>query len=452
MELFDLIVIGGGPGGYEAAAIGSAQGLKVALIERDELGGTCLNRGCIPTKTFCRTAQIAQDTRDAASFGVNPGGLHVDMARVVERKNEVVGQLREGVRLAVGKTVVRKGVARMAGPHTVGVSDPEHPDFAEELYSAPKIIIATGSTSAILPIPGAEKAITSTEALDLDRVPAKMVIIGGGVIGLEFASIFSAFGAEVTVVEYLKEVLPVVDRDVAKRLRTALSKRGVSFVLGAEVKEIAEATHGEFPGMLSVRYEAKGKPGEATGEKVLMAVGRRPVIPADADTAGQIAVGRRGIEVDDNFMTNVEGVYAIGDCNGRCLLAHAASAQARCVMGEKVNMDVMPSAVFTIPECASVGLTEEQAKAASLDYKSCKAFFRANGKAVAMGEDEGLVKILVNKGDGKILGAHICGPHAADLIAEISLAMANGLTAADIVDTIHAHPSLPEVIPAALAH
>lgn len=446
MEYFDLIVIGGGPGGYEAAAIASAQGMKVALLERDNLGGTCLNRGCIPTKSMCRSAQIAADAKLASLFGVEipADSVRVDLNRVVERKNEVVAALREGVALAVGGTAVRKGVARMAGPHTVALADPAHPDFAEELYSAPKLIIATGSTSAILPIPGAEKAVTSTEMLDLTELPSRLVIIGGGVIGLEFASIFSAFGSEVTVVEYLKEVLPVVDKDVAKRLRTALSKRGVKFVLGAEVKEIADSVEAPF----SVRYEAKGKPGEVPADKVLMAVGRRPVIPeGTADVAG-VAVDRRGICVDENFMTNVEGVYAIGDCNGQCLLAHAASAQARKVMGEEVNMNVIPSAVFTMPECASVGATEEALKAGGKPYKSCKAFFRANGKAVTLGEEDGLVKILVD--DEHILGAHICGPHAADLIAEVALAMANNLHPSAITSTIHAHPSLPEILPSAL--
>ena len=310
------------------------------------------------------------------------------------------------------------------------------------------MIIASGSRPARLRVPGAELAITSDEFLRLTELPSELVVIGGGVIGMECACIAHAFGCKVTVVEYCREILPGLDAEMAKRLRSMLSRRGVTVVVGAQVTSLESTEQGG----ITVTYADRRGDHTLTAPMVMMATGRRAVVPDGLTDTGVVLTASAAVSTDDRMMSSVPGIYAIGDCNGRCLLAHAASAQARCVMGEKVNMDVMPSAVFTIPECASVGLTEEQAKAASLDYKSCKAFFRANGKAVAMGEDEGLVKILVNKGDGKILGAHICGPHAADLIAEISLAMANGLTAADIVATIHAHPSLPEVIPAALAH
>ncbi|MDE6074748.1 MAG: NAD(P)/FAD-dependent oxidoreductase, partial [Muribaculaceae bacterium] len=304
-------------------------------------------------------------------------------------------------------------------------------------YTAPKIIIATGSSPARLPIPGADLAVDSDRLLSMTSFPERVTIIGGGVIGMEFASILSAFGVAVTVVEYCKEILPPFDKDISKRLKMALSKRGINIITSAAVTEIKPD--------LTVVYEAKGKQAEVASDLVVMAVGRRPVLPAGIDCTG-ITVGRRGIEVDDNMMTSVEGIYAIGDVNGRCMLAHAASAQGRRVLGKPVDLDVVPSAVFTTPECAMVGLTEEQCKERQLPFKSAKALFRANGKALAMNESEGLVKMIVNTETRMILGCHICGPHAADLIQEVALAMARALPVDAIADTIHGHPTLGEAV------
>lgn len=432
---FDTIIIGGGPAGYETAAIGAARGENVLLVERDALGGTCLNRGCIPTKCFCRSAQIAIDVADAAAFGIElPGGnaMSVSMSAMVSRKNEVVGRLREGVEMHVSAARVVKGTARITGPNTVEVLDIS--------ATAPKIIVATGSVPAVLPIEGASLTVTSDEMLQLQSLPSSLAVIGGGVIGMEFASVFAALGCDVTVIEYCKEILPPFDRDIAKRLRTTLQKRGVKFCLSAEVRSVTMAE-----GVRKrVDFIAKGKEQAVEAEMVLMAVGRKAVVPDGLAEAG-VEIGRRGIVVDSRFETSVPGVYAIGDCNGICQLAHAASAQARLVMGEDINLSVIPSAVFTVPECAMVGMTEEQCKEQEIQFRAGKAFFRANGKALAMGEEDGLVKVLVGE-NGMILGCHICGPHAADLVAEAALAMSARLPVSAIASAVHSHPTLSEAL------
>lgn len=429
MNQADLIIIGAGPGGYETAAEAAAEGLNVVIIERAELGGTCLNRGCIPTKALCRSAQVALDVKEASAYGVDVNGFTLNYPAAAARKDEVVAQLRQGVEMALSRCTVVCGEARFVEPRIVAVG--------EESYTAPKIIIATGSSPARLPIPGADLAVDSDRLLSMTSFPERVTIIGGGVIGMEFASILSAFGVAVTVVEYCKEILPPFDKDISKRLKMALSKRGINIITSAAVTEIKPD--------LTVVYEAKGKQAEVASDLVVMTVGRRPVLPAGIDCTG-ITVGRRGIEVDDNMMTSVEGIYAIGDVNGRCMLAHAASAQGRRVLGKPVDLDVVPSAVFTTPECAMVGLTEEQCKERQLPFKSAKALFRANGKALAMNESEGLVKMIVNTETRMILGCHICGPHAADLIQEVALAMARALPVDAIADTIHGHPTLGEAV------
>lgn len=431
MKRYDLIVIGAGPGGYECAAMGAADGLSTLLIERDALGGTCLNRGCIPTKTLCRSAQIAADVADAGAYGIVTGPWHADMPAIMARKNAVVAQLREGVDMLTAGCDRISGTARLAAPDVVEVNG--------EQFTADRIVVATGSVAATLPVPGAELCVSSDTTLDLTELPASLVVIGGGVIGLEFASIYSALGTEVTLVEYAPEILPAFDRDVAKRLRSLMQKRGVSIAVGARVTGIAQGN-----GELTVNYEMKGKPRAATGAMVLMAVGRRPLLPD--------GLTREMLDTLDPATLRIPGtpLYVIGDANGRCMLAHAASAQARMVMGRQVNMDVIPSAVFTMPECASVGLTEARAAESGLEFHAVKGMFRSNGKALAMGEPDGLVKLLLTP-DGHILGCSIVGPHAADLIAEVALAMSAGLTATALTATIHAHPTLSEALVAPLS-
>ena len=441
--MFDIIIIGAGPGGYETAADAAAHGLTVGIVERDQMGGTCLNRGCIPTKALCRNAEVINLMQESEVWGVKTGEMAFDYAPVFERKEAVVKQLREGVEMLMGAPGITaiKGEACLKDANTVVVNGEE--------YSAQNIIIATGSAPRGLPIEGADLAMTSDDILAMETLPKSMCIVGGGVIGMEFAAVFSTFGVEVTVIEYCKEILPPFDKDVAKRLKTVLSKRGIKIITSAAVNGISKGEDG-----MTVSYELKGKPQSATSEQVLMSVGRQPVLPQGLDAVG-VTVGRRGIEVDDNMMTNVPGVYAIGDVNGRMMLAHAASAQGQralhAILGKKDNikLDIVPSAVFTVPELAMVGLTEEQCAEQGLDVTVKKSFFRSNGKAVSMNETDGLLKMIVDNATRQIVGCHICGAHAADLIQEVVTAMNAGATVDLLASSIHGHPTLSEVTLAA---
>lgn len=441
MNTSDLLIIGAGPGGYETAVKAAVRGLSVTLIERDEAGGTCLNRGCIPTKTLCRSAEVMLTARKAAEFGVCINAPEVDFSVVAARKDAVVAELRSGVETLLAGVNVVRGEARFISPSEV--------EAAGELYTAARIIVATGSAPSRLPVAGAEYALTSDEFLSLDTLPESVIIIGGGVIGLEFASIMDAFGVAVTVIEFCKEILPPFDSEVAKRLRMALKKRGISIITDARVTSI------EKDG--KVTYENKGKEKQAQAECVLMAVGRRPVIPAGLVEAGAM-LDRGFLKVDDcmKLQWSAEAapasaeLYAIGDVNGRCMLAHAATAQGDIVLGEKRDLGTVPSAVFTMPECAMVGLTEEQCKERGLNVRIGKSTFRANGKALAMGETDGLVKTITDVDTGLLLGCHICGPHAADLVAEAALAISCKLPTTSIADTIHSHPTLSETLPSAI--
>ena len=434
----DLIIIGAGPGGYETAVRAAKAGLQVVIIEKEHLGGTCLNAGCIPTKCLCHSAEIGEE-----------------LANAIERKNEVVEKLKGGVAQLMktpGITLV-EGEARFVDTHTVAVNTlPPTGGDGEGLFTAPNIIIATGSVTKFLPIPGAhaEGVLTSTEMLNLTTLPQRIAIIGGGVIGLEFASIFQSMGSQVTVIEFCKEVLPLFDRDLAKRLRTSLKKRGIEFHTNAAAKEIHEGTP------LVVDFEEKGKLQSVEADVVLMAVGRAANLASLNLVDIGIETTPRGIVVDEHMQTNVPGIYAIGDVNGLIQLAHAASAQGRVALKHilspspqgKHGESPIPSAVFTVPEAAMVGHTEEQLEEAGIAYQTHKSMYRANGKALAMDAEEGLVKILTDE-EGKILGCHILGAHASDLIHEVTLAMRLGATIHDIAETVHAHPSLSEILLAA---
>lgn len=442
MTTTDLIIIGAGPGGYETAIAAAREGMKVVLVEAGALGGTCLNEGCIPTKCLCRSAEVADLMKEAATFGVVAESGGINLVEVMKRKNEVVAQLAAGVASLLkspGITLVQ-GKATFAGPHEVIVG--------EEHFSAPHIMIATGSSAKKLPIPGADLpgVVTSREMLQLEQIPKRLCVIGGGVVGMEFASVFRSFGSEVSVVEYAKEILPSFDRDIAKRLRTALKRKGISFNVGAAVTEISKVDGG-----YKVAFVSGNKEGQVEADLVLMAVGRGPRLQhLGLDEIG-MQYTSRGIVVDENMQTNIEGVYAIGDVNGICPLAHAATAQGRCALYHILGKDgapdlqLVPAAVFTVPEVAMVGHTEETASAAGLEYSIRKAFYRANGKSLSMGESEGIVKLLVGP-DGLLLGAHVLGAHAADLIHELALAMHTKMGVERIQSLIHAHPSLSEIL------
>lgn len=438
-EKVDLIVIGAGPGGYEVAAGQAARGLSVVVIEKNLVGGTCLNRGCIPTKCLCAAAEAIEMCRNAAEFGVDVEFKGASFAKAVEREMAVVDGLRDGVRTALSRCQLVEGEAVINADGTVGAGG--------RTFEAPKVLIATGSKPAVLPISGAELAVNSDDFLRLTHLPDSLVIVGGGVIGLEFAYIANAYGADVSVVEYCKEILPPFDAELAKRLRLLLAGRGIKFITSAAVQSIS----GE-PGDLHVLYTDKKGDQTIDTHAVLMAVGRRAALPEGLADAG-IEVSPRGfIVTDGNMQTTRPGFYAVGDCNGRIMLAHAATAQAMKAVGENVNLDVVPSAVFTSPELAMVGFTTEQCKAQGLEYVAKKALYRANGKAMAGGHTDGLVKVLVNPSSRRIIGCHVLGAHASDLVQEAALAMANDLTVDQLTPlTIHAHPTLAELLPSALA-
>ncbi len=434
----DLIIIGSGPGGYRAAEYAARNGLQVVVIEEREAGGTCLNRGCIPTKALCRNAELLDILRDGGALGLRDLSFQVDFDAVKERQTKVVEQLRGGVEHILtqpGITFVR-GRAVFRGPKTVAVG-------AEE-YTAEHIIIATGARPKLPAIPSldAGAVVTSDELLAIDHVPARLCIVGAGVIGMEFASIFSSLGSEVTVIEYLKECLPVLDSDVAGRLRKTVARKGVTFFMQSAVTAVAAGC---------VTFERKGKTQTVEADRILIATGRTPNVEALGLEAAGIEYDAKGIKTDGNMRTNVPGIYAIGDVNGRCMLAHAATMQGiRAVNGilgraDSIRFDIMPSAVFTSPEAASVGVSEDFCKANGLDYTCTKAFHRANGKALAMNEPDGMVKLIADS-DGRIIGCHAFGAHSADMVQEISALMCRDTTLAQLRDIIHAHPTVNEML------
>lgn len=447
MNTSDLIIIGSGPGGYRAALHAAQHGQQVVIIEAAEVGGTCLNRGCIPTKTLCRHAEIIDTLRDADTFGLDNLSFGLNFSKIVERKNAVVAQLRSGVEQLMqspGITLVR-GKASFRDAHTVVVGD--------EAYTAPHIIIATGSRSKMPPVEGLnlEGVVTSTGLLSLAILPRRLCIIGAGVIGMEFASVFSSFGSEVTVIEFLKEALPVVDSDIAKRLRQTISRCGVSFNMQSGVQKIEESTAEDGSRQLRVTFEKKGKQQGVDADVVLVATGRA----ANTEGLGLDAIGvetsRQGIVVDADFQTTVPGVYAIGDVNGRQMLAHAATMQGLHVVNhllglpDNIRLDIMPSAVFTNPEAAAVGKSEDDCRREAISYTCRKGYYRANGKAVAMNETEGMVKLLLDD-DQRIIGCHAFGAHAADMVQEVAALMNHDATVSQLADIVHIHPTLAEIL------
>lgn len=429
---FDLIIIGSGPGGYQAAAYAAKNGLNVVIIEERHAGGTCLNEGCIPTKTLCHEVDVLETLKT-----VMPSSK-VDYGHVNQRLEEVIGQLRSGVEqlMAMPGITMVKGHATFKDAHTVCVGNEE--------YSASKIIIATGSKPKMPPHADIDMNVvsTSTEMLQLNHVPESIAIVGAGVIGMEFASIFNSFGSKVTVIEFLKECLPAVDSDVAKRLRKQLEKRGISFSMQSAVKRIS--TEG-------VVFERKGKEDTVSAEVVLVATGRMPNTEGLNLEAAGVEYSPKGITTDDRMHTNVEGIYAIGDVNGRQMLAHAATMQGYMVVNEILGkqsgicLDIMPAAIFTRPEAACVGVSEDFCKEKGMEYTCRKAFFRSNGKALSMNETEGMLKIIAEN-NGKIIGCHCFGPHSADIVQEISVLMCRETTISQLADMVHIHPTLGEII------
>jgi dihydrolipoamide dehydrogenase len=445
----DIVVIGGGPGGYVAAIKAAQLGGKVTLIEKDELGGTCLNWGCMPTKALLHGIEILESLERGKEFGIQADGVKVDFAKMSARKDRAVKILVSGVGglLKANGVEVIKGSARLISPRAVQVVDEKSQSAS---YETRKIILATGSVSAPLPIPGAQLpgVIDSTGALKLTRVPESMVIIGAGPIGLEFGTIFSALGSKVTLLELLPQILPSEDEEVASALEKSLRHFKIKILTGSQVKGVEESAGGKL------KVSAATGEGEKAfeAELVLVAVGRKPNLDGLGLQEAGVRFGKKGIEVNSRMETNVPGVYAVGDVTGQWLLAHFAFAQgevaAENAMGREAELDslAVPRCVYTLPEVASVGLTEKEAKEKGYEIKVGRFPFSANGKATVLGERTGFVKIVSEVKYGEILGMNIFGPHATDLIGEAVLAMTLEGTAQDIARAIHPHPTLTEAL------
>ncbi|MGB5933629.1 MAG: dihydrolipoyl dehydrogenase [Anaerolineae bacterium] len=443
MADYDLTVIGGGPGGYVAALRGAQLGARVALVEEKRVGGVCLNEGCIPTKTLTRSVELLLDIERAQEFGILVSEPALDFAKMMARKEMVVERLVSGVEalLQARKVELFKGRGRLLAPNKVAVG-------GEEL-STRSIIIATGAEPGKPPVAGLdlEGVLTSSEILELEEAPSDLVIVGGGVIGMEFASIFNALGTKVTVIEMLPSLLPPVDEELSRRYLNLVRRQGVEVHLNSPLRGV----QGKGPSLL-VEYGADEKVDSVEADYVLIATGRLPYTEGLGLAELGVPCGKgRAIVVDDYLQTTVPGVYAVGDVTGGWMLAHVASRQgeiaAENALGDKKGIDyrAVPYGVFTFPEMAGVGLTEQEAKGKGIPYKKSIFRFGASGRALTMGETTGLVKMLCHEG-GQVQGLHIMGPHATDLIAEGALAIQMGATASDIVATIHAHPTLPEAV------
>ena len=449
-----LVIIGAGPGGYETAVEAAAKGLEVTLVSEGPLGGTCLNEGCIPTKALCRTAALYDDIARAGEFGIVAGQPSLDLPAVMARKDGIVSQLRGGIEMLLKKVNLVYGRASLVDAHTVEVAPSQDgPSVAPIRLTADYIILATGSVSASLPIEGADLCVTSREVLELSSVPPSMVVIGGGVIGLELASVYRSFGSDVTVVEYCKNILPRFDDDISKRLKQSLVKRGIRIETSAQVQAVRKEGDGYV-----VSYQQKEKPCEVSGSMVLMAVGRRPNTDSLNLADLGIEFSRRGVAVNGYMQTNVPSIYAIGDLVGGMMLAHAATFHGKRALNhilagqpvsgavDGIDLSLVPAAVFTSPEAGCVGLTEAECE--GRDIKVLKSFFRANGKAISMGEPDGFCKMIVDSDSGVILGCHMFGAESSILIQEISSLMALHCTLPQFRSMIHAHPTLSEVLQA----
>ena len=447
-ENFDLVVIGAGPGGYVAAIRAAQLGMNVACIEkRASLGGTCLNIGCIPSKALLQSSEKFEETRhSAAEHGINVAGVSLDLPRMMARKDKVVTDLTKGIDFLFRKNKVTRieGSARIARPGEVVVGD--------RTLAAKFILIATGSDST--PLPGVEiderRIVSSTGALALPEVPKRLVVIGGGYIGLEMGSVWRRLGSEVTVVEFLDRIVPAMDREIGATLMRTLGKQGMKFKLGTKV---TAAHKGNSDIALTVQPAAGGAAEVLSADVVLVSIGRKPHVDGLGAEALGIKRDPRGyIQIDQRFETSVPGIYAIGDVVPGAMLAHKAEeegiAAVEIMAGQAghVNYDAIPAVVYTWPEAASVGKTEEELKAANVGYKTGKFPFTANSRARANAYTEGLVKILADAKTDRVLGAHIVGPDAGSMIAELALAMEFGASAEDIARTSHAHPTLNEAV------
>ncbi len=451
MEQFDVVVIGAGPGGYVAAIRSAQLGKKTAIIDKEWLGGVCLNVGCIPSKSLLKNADVAHTLRERGrEFGFTFENLQLDFAAAVKRSRQVSDRLTRGVGFLMKKNniTVIMGEARLTAVDTLNVT---LEDGSSQELKAHDIIIATGSTPIAIPgvaVDG-EKVVTYREAILQTKLPASVIIIGAGAIGLEFATVWSSYGSQVTMVEMLPRIAPLEDEEISAELTKAFSKRGIKCL--AETRVLGVET---TPTGIKVKISGKDGESELEAEQALMAIGFR----ANSQNLGLEAVGvelteRKQVKVDDRMATNVPGIWAVGDVTGKLLLAHVASAQgilcAEAIAGKEVkpiDYSMVPRATYSHPQVASFGLTEAQATAAGKTLKIGKFPFQPNGKALGLGDYAGFVKLLIDETNGEILGAHLIGPEVSELLPELTLAQQNGLTAANIAHNIHAHPTLSEVL------
>lgn len=442
---FDLVIIGGGPGGYVAAIRAAQLNAKVCLVERQRMGGTCLNTGCIPTKALYRSAEVFQLVKNSEDFGIENSEASVNWKRVQDRKTKVVDQLVSGIDqlMKTNGVIVINGEAKLTGTNEVSVVKA---DAETVTVSADHIMIATGSKSAIPPIDGADLpgVLDSTALLSIDHIPGKLAVIGGGVIGMEFAAVFNAFGSEVTVIEFLPGILAQLDSDISKRLVPMLKRKGIEILTSAKVMKIEQQDGG-----LALEVSTAKGDIRIEADQVLLAVGRQPAIDGLGLENAGVDHDRKGIKANRFGQTNVPHIYAIGDVTGGVMLAHTASHQGIIAAEHMMGLDpghgieTIPGCVFAFPEIAFAGVTEDEAKERGISYKTGKFMFGANGKALTLGEGEGFVKVISDEND-KLIGVHILGPHASDLIQEGVLAIGMKIPAGDIIGTIHAHPTLSE--------
>ena len=485
-EIYDVVIIGGGPGGYEAAAeAASRYGMKTALVEKDSLGGTCLNRGCVPTKTWMYSAEVYDDfRRKGPSIGMTGcSDADVDVSVIRERKEQVREQLVSGVALMMKKSrvdvyngfgcildpkyvevspvdgiPVRRAAGKNGGEWEAVAEDPEE----TLLLETKKIIIATGSEAALPPIPGidTEGVITSRELLDFTELPESLIILGGGVIGLEFATIYAALGCRVTIVEALDRILPKIDKDISQAMRQTLKKQGVEIHTRAAITEVRRDSE---QGGVICSFTEKGETQEIRADYMLAAAGRKPDLEGlfrrsgDGQTDSFIPETDKGyIKVDERFRTNVPEIYAIGDSIGGVQLAHMATAEGRAVMAAMhgdpipVDLSVVPTCIYTRPEIATVGIGADEAKAQGLSVVTKKLPMGGNAKAVIAMEDRGTIKIIEDAETHRILGAQLMCPRATDMISEFAQAMVNDMTVEEMARTIHPHPTFSEAISNAL--
>jgi len=451
-DKIDIIVLGGGPGGYVAALRAAQLGAKVTLVEKENLGGVCLNWGCIPTKALIRTAEVFSLAKRGAEFGVLVEAPRLDWKKAQERKQKVVNQLVGGVGMLLNRAKVQviKGTGRLVSPTAVEVTGP---DGKKQKIEAAKIIVATGSSPMPLPIPGIDNpnVLDSTGALALEAPPKSLLIIGGGVIGVEFACLFNLLGVQVTVVEMLDRLTPLVEKSIGEALGWIFSTRRITTHLSSKVAKIEPA-----PGGVTVTVTTGIGEKKIEVEKVLAAVGRRPnVADVGLDEVG-VKYDRGGIKVDETMRTNIPSVYAVGDAVGGMMLAHLASRHgvvaAENALGHaaRMNYRAVPSCIFTMPEAASVGLSEDEARQKGYQVQIGQFPLNSNGKALIEGESDGFVKVVADAKYGEVLGVHIVGPHASDLILEATLGITLENTVAEIDAAIHPHPTLGEAVAEAM--